>query len=49
MFATFENGAVRAHLDEYSEVNIEFHQTIIQLSRNGVLIGSPKTCSPICG
>src|SRR5579862_3102415 len=23
MFATFENGAVRAHLDEYSEVNIE--------------------------
>src|SRR5580704_447756 len=26
MFATFENGAVRARLDEYSEVNIEFHQ-----------------------
>ena len=39
MFATFENGAVRAHLDEYSEVNIEFHQTIIRLSRNGVLAG----------
>jgi DNA-binding GntR family transcriptional regulator len=38
MFATFENGAVRAHLDEYSEINIEFHQTIIRLSRNGVLI-----------
>jgi DNA-binding GntR family transcriptional regulator len=38
MFATFENGEVRAHLDEYSEVNIEFHQTIIRLSRNGVLI-----------
>jgi DNA-binding GntR family transcriptional regulator len=38
MFATFENGKVRAHLDEYSEVNIEFHQTIIRLSRNGVLI-----------
>ncbi len=38
MFATFENGAVRAHLDEYSEVNIEFHQTIIRLSRNAVLI-----------
>src|SRR5271156_5209064 len=37
MFATFENGAVRAHLDEYSEINIEFHQTIIRLSRNGVL------------
>ncbi len=39
MFATFENGAVRAHLDEYSEVNIEFHQTIIRLSRNSVLAG----------
>ncbi len=37
MFATFENGRVRAHLDEYSEVNIEFHQTLIRLSRNGVL------------
>ena len=38
MFATFENGALRAHLDEYSEVNIEFHQTIIRLSRNSVLV-----------
>ena len=38
MFATFENGEARAHLDEYSEVNIEFHQTIIRMSRNGVLI-----------
>jgi len=38
MFATFDNGQVRAHLDEYSEVNIEFHQTLIRLSRNGVLV-----------
>ena len=38
MFATFENGKLRAHLDEYSDVNIEFHQTIIKLSRNAVLI-----------
>jgi DNA-binding GntR family transcriptional regulator len=38
MFATFENGEVRAHLDEYSEVNIEFHQAIIRMSRNSVLI-----------
>jgi DNA-binding GntR family transcriptional regulator len=37
MFATFENGELRAHLDEYSEVNIEFHQTLIRLSRNSVL------------
>src|SRR6202167_983777 len=38
MFATFENGAVRAHLDEYSDINIEFHQTIIRMSRNDALI-----------
>jgi len=38
MFATSENGKHRAHLDEYSDVNIEFHQTIIRLSRNRVLI-----------
>src|SRR3984885_2967453 len=38
MFATFENGEVRAHLDEYSEVNIEFHQALIRLSRNTVLV-----------
>jgi len=38
MFATFEGDQVRAHLDEYSEVNIEFHQSIIKLSGNRVLI-----------
>src|SRR5256714_7832793 len=38
MFATFDGGQVQAKLDEYSEVNIEFHQTIIRLSNNGVLI-----------
>jgi DNA-binding GntR family transcriptional regulator len=38
MFATFENGAVAAKLDEYSEVNIGFHQAIIRMSHNRVLI-----------
>jgi DNA-binding GntR family transcriptional regulator len=38
LFATFEDGQVRAHLDEYSDVNIEFHQTIIRMSGNKVLI-----------
>jgi DNA-binding GntR family transcriptional regulator len=38
MFATFENGRLHANLDEYSEVNIEFHQTIIRMSRNSILI-----------
>jgi DNA-binding GntR family transcriptional regulator len=38
MFATFENGEVRAHLDEYSEINIEFHQAIVRLSGNTTLV-----------
>jgi DNA-binding GntR family transcriptional regulator len=38
MFVTFDNSQVRAHLDEYSEVNIEFHQSIIRMSGNRVLI-----------
>jgi DNA-binding GntR family transcriptional regulator len=38
MFATFVDGELRAHLDEYSEVNIEFHQAIIRMSGNSVLI-----------
>jgi DNA-binding GntR family transcriptional regulator len=38
MFATFENGVARAQLDEYSEVNIGFHQTIIRMSGNDMLI-----------
>jgi DNA-binding GntR family transcriptional regulator len=38
MFATFDDGAVRAHLDEYSQLNIEFHQTIIRMSGNAALI-----------
>jgi len=39
MFAAFVDGKLRAHLDEYSDANIEFHQTIIGLSKNHVLIG----------
>jgi DNA-binding GntR family transcriptional regulator len=38
MFATFEDGKVAAKLDEYSEVNIAFHQAIICMSHNRVLI-----------
>ena len=38
MFATFEDGRLHAKLDVYSEVNIEFHQTIIRMSRNRILI-----------
>jgi DNA-binding GntR family transcriptional regulator len=38
MFATFEDGRLHAQLDEYSEVNIQFHQAIIRMSHNSVLI-----------
>jgi len=38
MFATFEGDKLHAKLDEYSEVNINFHQTIIKLSGNQALI-----------
>ena len=38
MFATFVDGELRAHLDEYSEANIDFHQSIIRMSGNSVLI-----------
>lgn len=37
MFATFEGGVPQAKLDEYSEINIEFHQAIIRMSGNRVL------------
>jgi DNA-binding GntR family transcriptional regulator len=38
MFVKFENGEIHARLDEYSDANIEFHQAIIRMSRNRVLI-----------
>ena len=38
MFATFENNKVQAKLNEYSEVNIKFHQKIILMSGCDLLI-----------
>jgi DNA-binding GntR family transcriptional regulator len=38
MFTTFENGQLHAKLDEYSEVNVQFHQAIIAMSKNRVLM-----------
>jgi len=38
MFVRFEDGRLHAKLDEYSEVNIEFHQAIIRMSGNQVLM-----------
>ena len=39
MFSTFEDGQIHAKLDEYSDANIRFHQSIIDMSNNSVLIG----------
>ena len=41
MFTKFENGQLHAKLDEYSQVNIEFHQTIIRMSRKS---GADRPC-----
>jgi DNA-binding GntR family transcriptional regulator len=38
MFAIFEDGTLHAKMDEYSEVNIQFHQAIIAMSHNRALI-----------
>ena len=38
MFAAFDQGTLHARLDEYSEVNIGFHQAIIRMSGNRVLM-----------
>jgi DNA-binding GntR family transcriptional regulator len=38
LFATFEGEGLRAHIDEYSETNIRFHQSILRMS-NSELIG----------
>ncbi len=32
LFATFEGEQVQAHIDEYSETNIEFHQSLLRMS-----------------
>ena len=38
LFATFDaTNTPRAHIDEYSELNIEFHQKILQMSRSSLI------------
>ncbi len=38
MVAGFEGGSVQAHIDEYSEQNIAFHQALIQMSGCRLLV-----------
>ena len=37
MFASFEGKEIRANIDEYSDTNIQFHQTLLRLSRCDLL------------
>jgi len=37
LFTTFEGEEVAAHIDEYSERNIDFHSRLLQLSKCGLL------------
>jgi len=36
-FSTFDGANARAHIDEYSDTNIEFHQTIIRLGHSELI------------
>jgi len=36
-FTSFDGEEARAHIDEYSDTNIEFHQTIIELSHSELI------------
>lgn len=36
-FTSFDGAEARAHIDEYSDTNIEFHQTIIRLGHSELL------------
>lgn len=37
IFTTFKGGQVQAHIDEYSDRNIEFHQAILEMSGCGLI------------
>lgn len=43
IFATFENGALGAKLDEYSDANLAFHARIIELARSVTLSRMAET------
>ena len=43
LFTNFTEQEPRLHIDEYSEANIRFHQAIVSLSKNTVLIDTMET------
>ncbi len=43
LFTTFEEGQIQAHIDEYSDKNIDFHQAILSMSRNQLISDMSET------
>jgi len=43
LFTTFERGQIQAHIDEYSDKNIDFHQSILSMSRNRLISEMSET------
>jgi len=43
LFTTFEEGQIQAHIDEYSDKNIDFHQAILTMSRNRLISEMSET------
>jgi len=43
LFTTFDEGQIQAHIDEYSDKNIDFHQAILSMSRNHLISEMSKT------
>ena len=37
LFGSFDNDKLRAHIDEYSETNLNFHKRIIEISRSELI------------
>jgi len=37
-FTTYDGDEARAHIDEYSETNIDFHQTIMRLGKSDLIL-----------
>jgi DNA-binding GntR family transcriptional regulator len=43
LFATVEDDRIRANIDEYSAMNIRFHQAILRLSKTELLVAMTET------
>ena len=49
MFASFDDKEeARAHIDEYSDTNIEFHKTIMALSKCSLILTMASNLFCLC-